>query len=127
MHPLASNAQSNAEVNAGVQFDFSLPGARSLSLGGAFVALADDATAVWGNPAGLTILTRPEVSAEGRLWNFNNIVTDKGHAFGSATNVGFDNITGLVQSESESWTQSLAFLSYVYPTPRWTLGAYRHQ
>ena len=62
--PLEADAQTNSEVNAGIQFDFSLPGARSLSLGGAFVAVADDATAAWGNPAGLTILTRPEVSAE---------------------------------------------------------------
>src|SRR5688572_27164336 len=65
LSPFSAFAQTNAEVNAGVQFDFSLPGARSLSLGGAFVALADDATSVWANPAGLTILARPEVSAEG--------------------------------------------------------------
>ena len=125
--PVPVLAQTNSELNAGIQFDFSLPGARSLSLGGAFVALADDATAVWGNPAGLTILTRPEISAEGRFWNFNNVVTDKGHAFGNATNVGFDNITGLEDAESDSWTQSLAFLSYVHPMGRWTFGAYRHQ
>jgi long-subunit fatty acid transport protein len=125
--PLPALAQTNSELNAGIQFDFSLPGARSLSLGGAFVALADDATAAWGNPAGLTILTRPEISAEGRFWNFNNLITDRGHNFGSPTNIGFDNIAGLVNAESESWTQSLAFLSYVHPTPRWTFGAYRHQ
>ena len=64
---LPALAQTTSGLNAGSQFDFSLPGARSLSLGGAFVALADDATAVWGNPAGLTILTRPEVSVEGRI------------------------------------------------------------
>jgi long-subunit fatty acid transport protein len=38
------------------------PGARALSLGGAFIAVADDATAAESNPAGLVILTRPEVS-----------------------------------------------------------------
>ena len=37
-------AQTNAEMNAGIQFNFSTPGARSLGLGGAFVGLADDAT-----------------------------------------------------------------------------------
>ena len=42
-----TQAQSNAEVNAGVQFDFSLPGARSLSLGGAFVAVAEERASNW--------------------------------------------------------------------------------
>lgn len=38
------------------------PGARALAMGGAFIGVADDATAAETNPAGLTILTRPEVS-----------------------------------------------------------------
>lgn len=38
------------------------PGARALALGGAFIGVADDATAAESNPAGLTILTRPELS-----------------------------------------------------------------
>ena len=33
------------------------PGGKSLAMGGAFVALADDATAALENPAGLTQLT----------------------------------------------------------------------
>ena len=37
-----------------LQLSFSDPGARSAGLGGAFVALADDATAAFANPAGLT-------------------------------------------------------------------------
>ena len=36
-----------------LQLSFSDPGARSAGLGGAFVALADDATAAFANPAGL--------------------------------------------------------------------------
>ena len=38
-------AQRNHEVP--IQFDFINPGARSLSLGGAFIGLADDATSAW--------------------------------------------------------------------------------
>jgi len=38
------------------------PGARALGIGGAFIGVADDATAAEANPAGLTILSRPEVS-----------------------------------------------------------------
>lgn len=49
------------------EFSFSNPGARSLGFGGAFAALADDATAAYANPAGLVQLTKPEVSLELRL------------------------------------------------------------
>ena len=50
------------------EFSFSNPGARSLGLGGAFTALADDATAAFANPAGLVQLGSLEVSAEIRHW-----------------------------------------------------------
>ncbi len=49
-----------------VPFDFGPPGARSLGMGGTFIALADDATASEANPAGLTKLSRPEFSLHGR-------------------------------------------------------------
>ena len=54
----------DSEAFSGFQFNFNNPGARSLGMGGAFVAVADDATAVIANPAGLVILQRPELSAE---------------------------------------------------------------
>ena len=50
------------EAPPALEFSFSNPGARSMALGGAFVALADDATAAFANPAGLVQLLRPEVS-----------------------------------------------------------------
>ncbi|MFC1523449.1 OmpP1/FadL family transporter [Thermodesulfobacteriota bacterium] len=40
-------------------------GARALAMGGAFIGVADDATAASWNPAGLIQLERPEVSAVG--------------------------------------------------------------
>src|SRR5512140_841193 len=57
---------TDIESLAGVQFNFSNPGARSLGMGGAFLGLADDASAAEANPAGLTILRKPEVSIEAR-------------------------------------------------------------
>ncbi|MGH2670399.1 MAG: UPF0164 family protein, partial [bacterium] len=54
------------EQPATFEFSFSNPGARSMGLGGAFAALADDATAAFANPAGLVQLLEPELSAEGR-------------------------------------------------------------
>lgn len=41
-------------------------GARAIGMGGAFTAIADDATAAWWNPAGLAQLERPEVSIVGQ-------------------------------------------------------------
>ena len=49
-------AITDLETNSAIPFSFSNPGARSLGMGGAFVGLADDATAAYTNPAGLTQL-----------------------------------------------------------------------
>ncbi len=42
-------------------------GARAYGMGGAFLSRADDATAASWNPAGLSYLRRPEVTAAGIL------------------------------------------------------------
>src|SRR3954462_10209801 len=63
--PLAAQ-NTDIESLSGLQFNFGNPGARSLGMGGAFLGLADDASAAEANPAGLTILRKPEVSIEGR-------------------------------------------------------------
>jgi long-subunit fatty acid transport protein len=120
-------AQTNAEVNAGIQLNFSTPGARSLALGGAFLGLADDATAAFANPAGLTILSKPEVSIEGRRWSYSPKFIDRGHAFGEPTNFGVDNVSGLVSKTSEDNVTGLSFLSFVYPGRSWAVAVYRHE
>jgi len=122
-------AQTNAEVNAGaaVQFNLLTPGARSLGLGGAFVALADDATAAYSNPAGLTALSLPEVSAEVRSWGFTNTYTDRGRASGAPSGVGVDTIDGLRKGRDKERATGLSFLSVVYPKGRWSVAFYRHE
>jgi hypothetical protein len=75
------------------------PGARSLGLGGAFVAVADDATAAWANPSGLMQLVRPEISAELRSWS-----EDREGATSNQSNLGF--------------------LSFVLPREKWSLAIY---
>src|SRR5688572_21375251 len=59
-------AITDEEGNASIQFAFVPPGARSLGMGGAFVGRADDATAAYTNPAGLTQLRALEIAAQGR-------------------------------------------------------------
>jgi long-subunit fatty acid transport protein len=117
-------AQNTEDYNA---FDFSLPGARSRGMGGAFVALADDATAAYSNPAGLTLLFRPEISIEGALWNLETTSIDHGHSYGPATNIGIDTVNGLVNRTFSSWVGGVSFLSFAYPQKRWSIGVFRHQ
>jgi len=58
----------------GIDFRINNPGARANGMGGAFVGLADDATAAYTNPAGLTILTKPEVTLEYKYGEYTNLV-----------------------------------------------------
>ncbi|MEO8035138.1 MAG: hypothetical protein ABI837_11955 [Acidobacteriota bacterium] len=60
----ASAQNTDLEALSGLKFNFDNPGARSLGMGGAFIGLADDASAAEANPAGLTILRKAEVSVE---------------------------------------------------------------
>lgn len=125
-----AGAQSSAEVNVGgLQFNLLNPGARSLGLGGAFSARADDATAAYANPAGLLNLTRPEVSAEVRTWDYSNFYPDRGHAFGPPTQRGTDTIEGVVDSKSRDQVFGFSYFSYVYPSlkGKWALALYRHE
>lgn len=114
-------AQSNDEVYSALQFNLSNPGARSLSLGGAFLGRPDDATAAYANPAGLTTLDRPEVSAEYRSWNFTSEFVESGtiQAPGSRQ--------GLRLERTDDRTSGLSFLSFVYPRGRFAFGLFRHE
>lgn len=64
--PISTSGQEPPQPVVNLQFNFSDPGARSLGFGGAFIGLADDATAAFANPAGLVQLGKPEVSIEVR-------------------------------------------------------------
>ena len=110
-----------------VQFSFSDPGARSMGFGGAFVALADDATAAFANPAGLVQLLRPEVSVEGRRWSYSTPFTEGGRLAGLPTGNGIDTTVGLRTATSEHKLTGLSFLSLVYPGDDWSLAFFRHE
>lgn len=57
-----------AVSEAGVLFLMISPGARAAGMGEAFVAIADDATAVYWNPAGLAFQTGHEITAMHTNW-----------------------------------------------------------
>jgi long-subunit fatty acid transport protein len=109
---------TNTETFSGFQFNFNNPGARALGMGGAFVAVADDATAVVANPAGLTILQRPEISAEYKYTRFRNTI----NAF---TNTTADGATNTVHDRNfDDSVNTPSFFSFVYPTERVVLAAF---
>ncbi len=108
-------------------FNFSNPGARSLGFGGAFAALADDATAAFANPAGLVQLARPEVSFEGRLWNRSTSFPAGGRLEGEPTGIGVDTRRGLAYGRDDRRTFGPSFAAVVIPKGRWSFALYGHQ
>ncbi len=105
---LATAATAGAQF-APPQLELGLanPGARSLGIAGAFVALADDATAAFSNPAGLVQIQRLEVSLELRG------EVDLGGPSGGAI--------------SRTGASLVGFASFVYPRKRFSLALYYHQ
>ncbi|MCP4396515.1 MAG: hypothetical protein GY801_04255 [bacterium] len=121
-------ALTNEIVFSQFQFNFITPGARATALGGAFIGLADDATAVESNPAGLTILTTPEVSIE-----LKHIVYTAEHPYSNPTLLeNIDPETGLIASditrhEFDDVVSSVPFVSAVYPYKRFVFSLYRQE
>jgi Long-chain fatty acid transport protein len=95
---LPARAQATAQIP--LQFNFLDPGARSLAMGSAFTAVADDATAAFTNPAGLTFLVKPEISAEIRYQRLATPFLSAGRISGTVTNQGVDTINGPVYTDS---------------------------
>ncbi|MGV8040772.1 MAG: OmpP1/FadL family transporter [Thermoanaerobaculaceae bacterium] len=98
---------SAEEPSQSFEFTFSSPGARSMGFAGAFVPLADDATAAFANPAGLVQLVRPELSLELRLRGALES-DEKGNSTLGAVN-------------------GVSFFSAVLPLGRWSFALYGHQ
>jgi long-chain fatty acid transport protein len=114
--PLAAQ-NTDIESLSGLQFNFGNPGARSLGMGGAFLGLADDASAAEANPAGLTILRKPEVSIEIRNYVEQQTFTTTG-TYPDLTRTDFNHYSQRVP---------ITFASAVYPYKNATFGAYYHE
>jgi hypothetical protein len=123
--PSPVRAQQSLQVP--IQFDFLSPGARSLALGSAFVALADDATAAWTNPAGLWNLPDSEISLEGRFQGFEQPFMTGGRLSGAVTGSGQDTVPSAQFAPLKGDRTGLSFLSFLYSTRHLKLAAYRHE
>jgi long-chain fatty acid transport protein len=109
------------------RFDFLDPGARSLGMASAFTAVADDATAAFTNPAGLTFLLRPEVAGELRYGQASTTYLAGGRLAGTPSGVGLDSSAAPVYAASSASSTRPSFLSIVYPHNRWAFSFYRHE
>ncbi len=109
-------AAQNTDIEAlsGLQFDFGNPGARALGMGGAFIGLADDASAAEANPAGLTILRKSEASVEARRTTISQTFGTGGY---------WPNVT---TTDFPADATALSFASVVIPAGRWSLALYHH-
>lgn len=113
-------AAQNTDIEAlsGLQFNFGNPGARSLGMGGAFLGLADDASAAEANPAGLTILRKAELSLEARNYEEAQNFTTSG-TFPNVVRTTFTHYSDRVV---------VNFASAVFPIRnKFTIGVYYHQ
>jgi long-chain fatty acid transport protein len=113
-------AQTNTENFAQFRFNFNNPGARATGIGGAFMSIADDATASEANPAGLTTLLRPEFSFEAKGIQFIQHVDNFSHT-GTAANFTLN------AQDFKSAVISPSFASVVYPLRRFTFAVFRHE
>jgi long-chain fatty acid transport protein len=127
LFPIPSHAQSDNFAYANLQFNIANPGARSLALAGAFVSLADDATAAYANPAGLTQLVKPQFSMEVRNTRTGSPFTSGGSFGCPAGQTCSDPGAGLQRSVDISKGTSPTYASIMYPHGRWAIGAYRHE
>ncbi|PWT92808.1 MAG: hypothetical protein C5B54_02955 [Acidobacteria bacterium] len=101
---------TDEEIFRNFQFSFVNPGARASAMGNAFIALADDATAAEANPAGLTILTKPEVSFE-----YRNIRFDAQHLNSlNEVSVPLQETTITTSNDLQTLNRP-SFWSFVYP------------
>jgi long-chain fatty acid transport protein len=62
-------AQLDSALLSKLRFNLTNPGGKSLAMGGAFSAIADDATAALANPAGLGLISSIEIAVSGKRVN----------------------------------------------------------
>ena len=118
-----AEAITNDENNSTLPFNFSNPGARSLAMGGAFLGAADDATAAYTNPAGLTRLgLEQQVSLELRRNEY-----DVRYASGGSFTTNPFSAAGVRYARAGETVDEVAFVGWVLPRDRWALALYRHQ
>jgi len=110
-------AQVESALLSKVTFNLANPGGKSLAMGGAFTAIADDATAAIANPAGLGLLSSVEagVSAK-RVDDVIGLVTARSTATGGLA-AAYPDVRG-VNSDISARVSGVEFAGVVLPLSR---------
>ncbi|CAM2008279.1 OmpP1/FadL family transporter [Acanthopleuribacter pedis] len=120
--PLGLFAQNDMYANINLQFRFTNPGARAQAMGGAFIGLADDTTAILANPAGLANMTSTTLIGE-----FSQLERDNNIPFysGTITQSGLqDFIFDLNERDFPESVSTIPFLAYVHTKSKIKWGVY---
>ena len=112
-------AVTDEEVQAGLRFRPPAPGARLAAMGGAGLALVDDAAAARVNPARLCAINTPEIVIEGQSRSTSEISTQSGNIRFDASINPFAG-TRFGSGESVGSTMTPAFLAYAHPMKLWS-------
>jgi hypothetical protein len=123
----SATGQSNDELNGSFQFNFYTPGARSLGVGRAFAARADDATAAYANPAQLLWFHKPEFTGELRNASYDSLYVNGGRVRGAPSTKGIDVHSEPQYGRSARQTTGLNFFSLSYPLRKAAFALYRHE
>ena len=118
-------AQHNNRSARDLQFQFRNPGARSLGFGGAFIGLADDATAPVANPAGMVRTSRRSASLEFNYNRMDNRIPFQGGQILQTDLFAFD--FNFEESEAPEDTFQVPYLAVVFPHDQIRYGFFVHQ
>ncbi len=121
----AALGQHNNRSARDLQFRFGNPGARSLGFGGAFIGLADDATAPVANPAGMARTSKRSFAMElGYERQDHPIPFQSGDIL--QTNI-FEFDFNFTEGEAPDTIFQVPYLAAVFPVGNWRFGAFAHQ
>jgi len=110
-------AQVESALLSKITFNLANPGGKSLAMGGAFTAIADDATAAIANPAGLGLLSSVEVGISGkRSDDVIGLVTARSTASGTY-GTSYPPVHG-VNSDISAQASGVEFAGVVLPVSR---------
>lgn len=111
-------AQVESALLSKISFNLTNPGGKSLAMGGAFTAIADDATAAVANPAGLGLLSSIEAGISGkRSDDVIGLVTARSTAVGSNFLVPYPPVHG-ANSDISAQASGVEFAGVVLPVSR---------
>ena len=117
--------QHNNRASRDLQFRFGNPGARSLGFGGAFIGLADDATAPVANPAGMALTAKRSVSFEMNYQRQENKIPFQAGTVLQTNLFEFD--FNLEESSAPEELFQIPYLAVVFPKNRLRYGFFAHQ